>query len=74
MSEFQQYVRQAPKPWTRYTIPGIYPVLPRMNYGVDYLNRLIMMPPTKPWARDTKKPSKFEWARRYRRSRTKSYI
>ena len=74
MSQFEQYVAQTPLPWSRYTFPGLTPAQPRMNYSVDYLDRMVVHRPTVARVLKTRRPSRFEFERRYRQSRTRSVL
>ena len=70
MSEFSQRTFERPLPYARWTIPGIYPSIPRIRYGVDYLDRMIMKAPVKSAVKKNKKPSQANWMTRDYQKRT----
>ena len=74
MSQFEQIRVERVKPWDRYTFPGLTPPQPRMNYSVDYLDRMVMHRPTVAAVLNTRRPSRSEFERRYRQSRTRSVL
>ena len=45
---FSQVVNQVKVPWTLHSIPGLYPPTTRLNYEVDYLDRLKKIVKKKP--------------------------
>ena len=57
-------------PYTRGVLTGLYPVMPRLSYQVDYLDRMIkVQKPKKKNVKKSKKPSRAEFERKYRKLR-----
>ena len=70
MSSYTQRVFERPLPYARWTIPGIYPAIPRLRYGVDYLDRMIVKKPIKAKILKIRKPTKANWTFRDYQKRT----